>query len=76
MLNHVRRAKFAIDAEVLTSCIVSAKVDIVKAEMDMKIPDDDDDLDQPQDYPFHQRTNLLYAYLVGKLNTNLCLTKP
>ena len=75
VLNHVRRAKVAIDAEVLTSCIVSAKLDISKAKMEMKIPDDFDDFDQPQDYPFHQRTNCLYAYLVGKLNTNLLKTQ-
>ena len=70
VLNHVRRAKIAIDAEVLTSCIDAAKLDISKAKLEMKIPDQDD-LDQPQDYPFYQRTNFLYAYLVGKLNTNL-----
>ena len=56
VLNHVRRAKVAIDAEVLTSCIVAAKVDISKAKLEMKISDEDD-LDQPQDYAFHQRTN-------------------
>ena len=70
VLNHVRRAKVAIHAEVLMSCIVAAKLDMLKAKLEMKIPDEDD-LDQPQDYPIHQRTDFLYADLVGKLNTNL-----
>ena len=56
VLNHVRRAKVAVDREVLASCIVAAKLDISKAKAEMKIPDEDD-LDQPIDFPFHHRTN-------------------
>ena len=67
VLNHIRRAKVAIDAEVLTSCVVAAKLDISKAQTDMKV-DDGDDLDQPQDYPFQKCTTFLYAYLVSKIH--------
>ena len=70
VLNHIRRAKVAIDAEVLTSCVVAAKLDISKAQADMKV-EDGDDLDQPQDYPVQKCTIFLYAYLVSKLNTSL-----
>ena len=55
VLNHIRFAKVAIDSEVLESCIVAAKLDIQKAQAQMKV-EDVDDLDQPQDYPFQKCT--------------------
>ena len=70
VLNHVRRAKVAIDAGVFSACIVAAKLDISKAQQEMKVANGDD-LDQPQDYPFQKCTTFLYAYLLSKFSTNL-----
>ena len=66
VLNHVRRAKVAIDADVVSACIVSATIDISKTQQEMKVADGDD-LDQPQDYPFQKCTTFLCAYLDSKL---------
>ena len=72
VLNHVRRAKVAIDTEVLTDCIDKANVDLRKLQADMKIDATrGDDVDQLMDYPFQERTTFLNAFLVGKLNSNL-----
>ena len=72
LLNHVRRAKVAVDAEVLANCITKANEDFFKMQREMKIePKDGDDIDQVLDYPFHERTTYLNAYLVSKLNSNL-----
>ena len=70
VLNHIRRAKVAIDVDVLSACVVAANLDISKAQMEMKV-ESGEDIDHPQDYPFQKSTTFLYAYLVSKLNTNL-----
>ena len=72
VLNHVRRAKVAIDTEVLTDCIQKANGDLEKMQSDMKIEhQSEDEVDQLMDYPFQERTTFLNAFLVGKLNSNL-----
>ena len=72
VLNCVRRTKVAIDQDVLSSRIVAANLDITKAQREMKVdPQQSDDLDQPHDYPFVERSTFLWSHLIGKLNMNL-----
>ena len=65
ILHRVKRCPDAMTAETFARCLAEASVDILSdPDISQLAPD-------PSEYPFAEKTRFLYAYLMGRLSTDL-----